>query len=100
MLVFGAIARKPMVRVPENTLKFGVRVVPSAFGVFRTGEGLGVAWPGHDLALFIFAARMITSTGLPALRGGAFLRLSYLAVLMLCVKRESVKRAAQPRQKS
>jgi Ca2+/H+ antiporter, TMEM165/GDT1 family len=27
----------------------------SAFGVFWTGEGLGVAWPGADLAIVGFA---------------------------------------------
>jgi len=33
-----------------------VGVMLSAFGVFWTGEGLGVDWPGQDLALFVFAA--------------------------------------------
>ncbi len=56
VLALGAIARHPLARVPENTLKFGVGVMLSAFGVFWTGEGLGVDWPGHDLALFVFAA--------------------------------------------
>jgi uncharacterized membrane protein len=28
----------------------------SAFGVFWTGEGLGIPWPGEDLALLLFAA--------------------------------------------
>lgn len=55
VLVVGAIAHRPLARVPENTLKFGVGVMLSAFGVFWTGEGLGVDWPGHDLALFVFA---------------------------------------------
>jgi uncharacterized membrane protein len=43
--------------VPENTLKFGVGVLLSSFGVFWTGEGLGIAWPGGDAALagFIIA---------------------------------------------
>jgi uncharacterized membrane protein len=26
----------------------------SAFGLFWTGEGLGVQWPGQDLALVVF----------------------------------------------
>jgi uncharacterized membrane protein len=42
--------------VPENLLKFGVGVMLSAFGVFWTGEGLGIAWPGQDVALLLFAA--------------------------------------------
>ena len=52
----GAIVHRPLSRVPENTLKFGVGVMLSAFGVFWTGEGLGIAWPGQDLALLLFAA--------------------------------------------
>jgi uncharacterized membrane protein len=56
VLVVGAIVHRPLSRVPENTLKFGVGVMLSAFGVFWTGEGLGVEWPGHDLALLLFAA--------------------------------------------
>lgn len=55
VLVVGAFVHKPLSRVPENTLKFGVGVMLSAFGVFWTGEGLGVEWPGADLALFVFA---------------------------------------------
>lgn len=56
VLIVGAIAHRPLSRVPENTLKFGVGVMLSAFGVFWTGEGLGVQWPGDDLALFVLAA--------------------------------------------
>jgi Ca2+/H+ antiporter, TMEM165/GDT1 family len=54
MLAVGVVVRKPLARVPENTLKFGVGVMLSAFGVFWTGEGLGIAWPGQDLALAAF----------------------------------------------
>jgi uncharacterized membrane protein len=56
VLAAGAIVHRPLSRVPENTLKFGVGVMLSAFGVFWTGEGLGIAWPGQDLALLFFAA--------------------------------------------
>lgn len=56
VLAIGAFVHRPLARVPENGLKFGVGVMLSAFGVFWTGEGLGVMWPGGDLALFVFAA--------------------------------------------
>lgn len=56
VLAIGIIIHKPLARVPENTLKFAVGVMLSAFGVFWTGEGLGIAWPGEDLALVAFAA--------------------------------------------
>jgi len=56
VLLIGVIIHRPLSRVPENTLKFGVGVMLSSFGVFWTGEGLGVPWPGEDLALLVFAA--------------------------------------------
>lgn len=65
VLLIGAVVHRPLSRVPENTLKFGVGVMLSAFGVFWTGEGLGVEWPGADLALFVFAA-LFLATGLVA----------------------------------
>jgi Ca2+/H+ antiporter, TMEM165/GDT1 family len=55
VLTIGAVVHRPLSRVPENILKFGVGVMLSAFGVFWTGEGLGIAWPGQDLALLLFA---------------------------------------------
>lgn len=61
VLAIGAFVHKPLARVPENTLKFGVGVMLSAFGVFWTGEGLGIAWPGHDLALFAFAGLFLVT---------------------------------------
>ncbi len=67
VLAIGAFVHRPLARVPENTLKFGVGVMLSAFGVFWTGEGLGVDWPGHDLALFTFAALFLVA-GLMAAR--------------------------------
>jgi uncharacterized membrane protein len=54
--VFGLALRRPLARVPENQLKFAVGVMLSAFGVYWTGEGLGVAWPLGDLAIVLLAA--------------------------------------------
>jgi uncharacterized membrane protein len=54
--VVGLIVHRPLARVPENALKFTVGVMLSAFGLFWTGEGLGVAWPGADLIILAFAA--------------------------------------------
>ena len=54
VLGIGVIVHRPLARVPENTLKFGVGVMLSAFGVYWTGEGLGVSWPGGDLAILAF----------------------------------------------
>lgn len=59
VLVIGFAVYKPLARVPENALKFGVGVMLSAFGVFWVGEGLGVPWPGEDMALIGLAAMFL-----------------------------------------
>jgi uncharacterized membrane protein len=56
VMAVGLLIHKPLARVPENTLKFLVGIMLSAFGVFWTSEGIGAAWPGGDLALFGLAA--------------------------------------------
>ena len=55
----GLVVHRPLARVPENMLKFAVGVMLSAFGVFWTGEGLGVPWPGGDFAIVGFAAMFL-----------------------------------------
>ena len=47
----GAVARHPLARVPENTLKFAVGTMLTTFGIFWSAEGAGVHWPGGDAAL-------------------------------------------------
>ena len=64
--IAGLILHRPLARVPENALKFAVGVMLSAFGVFWTGEGLGVAWPGADLAIVGFAGLFLLVAALAA----------------------------------
>ncbi len=59
VVVLGVALHRPLARVPENTLKFAVGVLLAAFGVFWVGEGLGLEWPGGDLALFGLAAAFL-----------------------------------------
>ena len=70
VLTAGVLVHRPLSRVPENLLKFGVGVMLSAFGVFWTGEGLGIVWPAQDLALLLFAALFLGA----GLIGSAFAR--------------------------
>jgi Ca2+/H+ antiporter, TMEM165/GDT1 family len=66
----GLIVHRPLARVPENTLKFAVGIMLSAFGVFWTGEGLGVDWPGADLAIVGFAAMFLAVSGAAVVLAG------------------------------
>jgi Ca2+/H+ antiporter, TMEM165/GDT1 family len=50
----GAAVHRPLARVPENALKFVVGVMLSSFGMFWTGESLGVDWVGGDAAILGF----------------------------------------------
>lgn len=47
----GLLVRGPLARTPENTMKFIVGVMLTAFGAFWGVEGAGGHWPGADAAL-------------------------------------------------
>ncbi len=51
VVLAGLAARAPLARVPENTMKFAVGVMLTAFGTFWGAEGAGAHWPGTDAAL-------------------------------------------------
>lgn len=70
VLAVGALVHKPLSRVPENTLKFAVGLMLSAFGIFWTGEGLGAAWPGADLSMLGLVAALlaVSLAAIPVLR--------------------------------
>lgn len=55
VVVFGLIARGPLTKIPENTLKFIVGIMLVTFGTFWSGEGMGIEWPFSDLFLFVLA---------------------------------------------
>jgi uncharacterized membrane protein len=60
--IVGAVARAPLSRVPENTMKFSVGVMLTTFGIFWAAEGAGAHWPGDDLALpFVLAFVVLLS---------------------------------------
>jgi uncharacterized membrane protein len=61
VLAIAAAVHRPLARVPQNTVKFAVGVLITAFGIYWTGEGLGIAWPGGDLALPALASGLLAA---------------------------------------
>jgi uncharacterized membrane protein len=51
VVALGIALHRPVAMIPENKLKFLVGVLLSAFGTFWVGEGMGLQWPGADLAI-------------------------------------------------
>ena len=41
----GLIVRRPLARVPENSLKYGVGLILTSLGTFWVAEGMGARWP-------------------------------------------------------
>jgi uncharacterized membrane protein len=52
----GFALRRPLSRVPENSLKFGVGLLLTTFGTFWAAEGVGVRWWGNDAGLLYLLA--------------------------------------------
>jgi uncharacterized membrane protein len=78
----GLILHRPLARVPENSLKFAVGILMSAFGLFWFGEGVGLQWPYADAAI----------PGLMALLAVA----SWLGVTIARRLREAGRRVTMP----
>ena len=75
VVALGAIAHRPLARVPENTLKYAVGLVLATYGTFWAVEGLGIFrsggesldWPGGDWALLaVLATWFLVSRALVA----------------------------------
>jgi uncharacterized membrane protein len=67
VIVVGAVARAPLSRVPENSMKFAVGVMLTTFGTFWGAEGAGADWPGGDASLpVVLAFVALLSFGLVA----------------------------------
>ena len=84
VVLLGVIVHRPLARVPENSFKFIVGVLLSAFGTFWVGEGLGAAWPGDDLAI------------LGLIAGYALIALVMTPLSRASASRVTAARAAQP----
>ena len=54
--LIGLMLHRPLARVPENTIKFAVGIMLSAFGTYWLGEGYGLSWPGSDFAILTLMA--------------------------------------------
>ena len=68
--VAGVIVARQLSNVPENSIKLGVGVMLSSFGVFWVGEGAGVHWPGDDAFLLALIATfcVVSALVIPWLR--------------------------------
>jgi len=60
VVILGVLIHKPLSMIPENTLKFAVGVLLTAFGTFWVGEGIGLEWPGQDWSIIGLVAGFLT----------------------------------------
>jgi uncharacterized membrane protein len=51
VVIAGIALRKPLARVPENSMKFIVGIMLTSFGIFWGAEGAGAMWPKADASL-------------------------------------------------
>ena len=73
VVALGLVLHRPVAMIPENTLKFLVGVLLCSFGTFWVGEGMGLSWPGEDLAIPALNAGFLVAaiTAIPICRARA-----------------------------
>ena len=64
VVIVGIVARHPLTQVPENTIKFAVGVMLTAFGTFFAGEGVGVKWWHDDVVILPLLAVYLIASGI------------------------------------
>ncbi len=52
----GVVVRRPLARVPENTLKYAVGVILTSLGTFWAAEGMGASWPYDFVSILALVA--------------------------------------------
>lgn len=60
----GVVVRKPLARVPENTLKYAVGIILTSLGTFWAAEGMGASWPFDFVSIFVLAAVYLSASQL------------------------------------
>jgi uncharacterized membrane protein len=57
--LLGVCLHRPLAKVPENTLKFAVGIMLTAFGTYWAGEGIGLAWPWQDASILLLTGTFL-----------------------------------------
>lgn len=65
----GIAVRKPLTRVPENTLKYVTGVALATLGTFWAAEGMGFSWPLDVASLVPIAAVYLAASALAVTLG-------------------------------
>jgi uncharacterized membrane protein len=60
----GLAVRKPLARVPENTLKYAVGIILTAIGTFWAAEGMGAKWPLDFVSIFFLVIAFLVASRL------------------------------------
>jgi uncharacterized membrane protein len=60
----GVVIRKPLARVPENTLKYAVGIALTSLGTFWVAEGMGASWPLDFVSILFLAVAYFAASRL------------------------------------
>jgi uncharacterized membrane protein len=60
--VVGILVARQLSEVPENIIKGGVGIMLTSLGLFWMGEGVGIHWPGGDLAIPVLVGVFLAVT--------------------------------------
>jgi uncharacterized membrane protein len=68
--ILGLAVHRPLSKIPENAMKFGVGIMLTTFGVYWAGGGAGIRWPGYNWAIL----GILVFVSVVSLSAAAFLR--------------------------